>query len=129
MKPEKVQTNRILSAENAILLIEFVSTTNYKLARLHSGLFISKKAALAFVNSAEYDPEDGGGIEVCFDTQQGEYWDSVEVTYDDGLWHGEDLAMGGVHLKAETIEKMLSALHEKGDVNCKHRPVQMVIKT
>ena len=114
-----------LSVHDAKELIEFISNTNYRIAPHGDGAFDTKDEALLHVESEDYDPELP--LQVCFDTAQGNYWDSIEITCSDSVWHGDDGQMGGHSASGNSIEEMLVAFKHKSDPTCKYSPVALLI--
>ena len=114
-----------LPVESALLLIEFVSKTNYEISASESGI-LSTKEAVDHVNSTDYSPDCP--LNVVFDTNQGNYWDSVEVGHEDGVWLGIDYSMGGVSVSGESIEEMLVAIRKSQDKTCKFSAVELIVR-
>ncbi|WP_063661515.1 hypothetical protein [Aliivibrio fischeri] len=117
---------RILPIENAKQLIEFIDNTNYELAPHGDGIFNSKQEAMAFVESEQYSPKEA--LSVCFETLKGDYWDSIVVTYEDGVWSGVDHSIGGHSMTGDTIEEMLISYRELHDLSCQYSPMPLIMK-
>lgn len=114
-----------LSVEDAKKLIAFIETTNYKLAPYGDGQFESKQDAIDYVESDQYKPREA--LNVCFDTMQGDCWDSITVTYEDEAWTGIDHSMGGHTMTGDTIKEMLISYRELHDLNCKYTPIALIV--
>lgn len=114
-----------LSVSSAKHLIEFIFNTNYRLAPDGDGLFESKEEALTFVESSEYNP--CAPLNVCFDTKQGNYWDSVSATFNGEIWEMEDYSMGGAYASGTTIEEALINLRMQCDLDDDFCPVELSI--
>ena len=117
--------NDSLSVEAAKLLIEFISTTNYKLAPAGDGAFTSKDEATTHVSNAVYDSKEP--LNVCFDTKQGNYWDSAEVSFDGSEWFIYEHGMGGQSAKGKSIQEAIESFRLKHDSTCKYYPVELII--
>jgi hypothetical protein len=115
--------NSTLSVNAAKLLIEFISTTNYELAPEGDGLFSSISDAINHVESTEYDCEKP--LNVCFDTKQGNYWESAQVTFQDSVWFIEDLSMGGISSKGESIKEAIESFRLKHNPTCDYYPEEL----
>jgi|TARA_R110001583_G_scaffold64030_4_gene186610 hypothetical protein len=113
-----------LSVEAAKQLIDFISMTNYKLAPLGDGIFSSSTDAIAYVESVDYDKEQA--LSVCFDTQQGNYWESAQVTFNELEWFVDDLGMGGQSAKGDQIQAALEAFRLEHNPTCAYYPVELV---
>lgn len=113
-----------LSVKSALLLIEFVSKTNYEISTSEGGI-LSTKEAVDHVNSEDYSPEIP--LNVAFDTNQGNYWDTVEVGHEDGVWRGIDYSMGGVSVSGGSIEGMLVAIRNGQDKTCQFSAVKLIV--
>ncbi|EGR3229043.1 hypothetical protein ACXHQ0_16875 [Vibrio antiquarius] len=114
-----------LSVSAAKQLIEFIFSTNYRLAPDGDGLFASKEEAISFVESSEYNPCNP--LCVCFDTKQGSYWDSVSATFNGEIWEMEDYSMGGAYASGTTIEDALINLRKQCDLDDDFCPVELSI--
>jgi len=106
-------------------LIEFINKTNYELAPHGDGQFSSKDEAISFVDSNEYNPEEP--LNVCFDTKQGDYWESAEVTFQQSTWCIEDSGMGGLSASGDSIKDALVAFRSKHDATCGFYPVELFL--
>ena len=113
-----------LSVEAAKRLIDFISKTNYKLAPADDGAFYSQADAIAYVESDKYDEEQA--LSVCFDTQQGDYWERAQVTCNELEWFVEDLGMGGQSANGDSIQAALEAFRLKHNPTCAYYPVELV---
>lgn len=116
--------NNSLSVQAAKQLIEFIGTTNYKLAPHGDGLFSSMSEAIAHVDSPMYDSEEP--INVCFDTKQGNYWESAQVTFQDSVWFIDDHGMGGKSSKGNSIQDAIESFRLKHDPTCDYYPVELM---
>ena len=117
--------NNSLPIQAAKQLIEFISTTNYELAPVGDGLFSSKSEAITHVDSAEYDCEEP--LNVCFDTKQGNYWESAQVSFDGSEWFIEDHGMGGKSSKGKNIQEAIEAFRLEHDSTCDYYPVELTV--
>lgn len=118
---------KILSVESAKQLIEFIFSTNYFIAPNGDGIFSTKEEAIHFVESHEYLPEEP--LSVVWDTKQGNYCDSVVVTFDseNQVWEMEDHQMRGGYANGNTIEEALGNFRAKYDPTEDFCPVELVI--
>lgn len=117
--------NNTLSVSAAKTLIEFIDKTNYELAPHGDGQFSSKQEALTFVMSDSYDAEEP--INVCFDTAQGNYWESAEVFFENDIWFIEDAGMGGMSSSGESIRSALVSFRAKHDSTDGYYPVELAL--
>jgi len=117
--------NESLSVADALILIDFISGTNYRLAQHGDGLFSSKQEAITHVNSCLYNPEET--LNVCFDTKQGNYWESAQVFYSDSQWSIVDIGMGGLSSSGKSIKEALESFRLKHDATCDYYPVKLKI--
>lgn len=115
--------NNSLSVQAAKQLIEFIGTTNYELAPHGDGVFSSMSEAVAHVDSSEYDSKEP--LNVCFDTKQGNYWESAQVFFDGSEWFIEDNGMGGKSSKGISIQEALIAFRLEHDATCDYYPVEL----
>jgi hypothetical protein len=116
--------NNSLPAQAAKQLIEFINTTNYELAPHGDGLFSSLSEAVAHVDSAEYDSEEP--LNICFDTKQGDYWESAQVSFDGSEWFIEDHGMGGKSSKGKSIQEAIEAFRLEHDSTCDYYPIELM---
>ncbi len=118
---------QILSVESAKQVIEFITNTNYFVAPNGDGIFDSKEEAIRFVESNEYRPDEA--LSVVWDTMQGNYCDSVVVTFDaeNQVWEMEDHQMGGVCANGNTIEEALGNIRAQYEPTEDFCPVELVI--
>ncbi|MFT5852142.1 MAG: hypothetical protein ACI87J_002118 [Colwellia sp.] len=114
-----------LSVNAAKKLIEFIDKTNYQLAPHGDGLFSSKQEALTFVTGDSYAPEEP--LNVCFDTAQGNYWQSAEVFFENDNWTIEDRGMGGMSSSGESIGSALVSFRAKHDSTDEYYPVELAL--
>ncbi len=114
---------RTLDISAAQELITFIAETNYELAPYGDGLFLNSSEAAAHVNSGEYDPEIP--LNVCFDTKQGDCWESASVSFDGSDWHIDDSSMGGKSSKAKGIKEALVSFRLAHDKTCDFCPVEL----
>lgn len=115
----------ILKPDAAKQLIEFISNTNYRLCPEGDFPFKSAEEAINYVESDQYDPSEP--INVCFDTKQGNFSDTVVAYFNGTHWRMEDLSMGGAHAIGTTIEEALVKYREKFDVDDKYCPVELIL--
>ncbi|MBO1897739.1 hypothetical protein HNW13_018535 [Shewanella sp. BF02_Schw] len=113
-----------LSVNAAKELIDFINNTNYQLAPFCDGAFSSKSEAIAYVEGAEYNSEEP--LSICFNTRQGNYWDSAQVTFSDSEWFIEDQAMGGKWSKGESIQKAIEAFRLLHNPTCNYYPDELI---
>ncbi|CAH7132517.1 conserved hypothetical protein [Vibrio chagasii] len=127
-KPEISPNDDNLSVEHAKELIAFAASTNYSLAPFGDSLFSSTEQAIEFVLSDNYEPNEA--LSLCFDTKQGNYMDSMEVTKVCDRWYAEDPSMGGRTVSGKTLEEMAKNIHdefeEKDSDFC---PVEIIAST
>jgi len=114
-----------LSVEKAKELASFIYKTNYKLAFLGGDLLDSEEEALVLIEHDDYDSQEP--LSVCFDTKQLNYWDSAEVHFKDGLWHADDIQMGGLSCSSESIEALLIEFRSLYDADDDYCPVELII--
>ncbi|MDP2566458.1 hypothetical protein [Pseudoalteromonas marina] len=115
--------NNTLEITKAKELITFISKTNYELAPYGDGLFLNQNEALAHVDSNEYDPAIP--LNVCFDTKQGENWESASVSFEGNPRHIIDSSMGGNSSKAKSIKDALISFRIAHDETCDHYPIEL----
>ncbi|ELP6118943.1 TPA: hypothetical protein I7730_15930 [Vibrio vulnificus] len=128
VKPDRRLINDVLSVENAVKLVEYVSNTNYGFPPLDGIEFSPKDKVLEFVSSNDYIPEEG--LELCFQTKQGDYVDSLNITCINGRWYGADNAMGGRTISGETIEELIRNVYDHyEDKECDNCPVELIVST
>lgn len=123
----EIMNEQILTVESAKHLIEFIFNTNYKIAPNGDGIFATKEEALQFVESNEYKPDQP--LSVVWDTYQGNYCDSVVVTFDseNQLWEMEDHQMGGVYANGTTIVEALGNIRAKYQPTEDFCPIELII--
>lgn len=113
-----------LPIEMAKQLIEFVSSTNYRLSPYAGEFFVSKESALSFVESNLYDEEEP--IHICFDSQEGNKWGCMEVSFNNGKWSAVENQDNGTKATGNTIREMLLSIRESADQESLHCPVELV---
>lgn len=114
-----------LTKTKAIELVNFIADkTNYEISSEGEGLY-TKDEAIAFVNSDIYDPEVP--LNVCFDTKQGDNWESASMSFDGDSWLVDDFSMGGHSANGQSIEEALVNFRLKHDSTCDYYPVELIV--